>query len=115
VKPGFPAVDKPEARMLAYPYSGPILRAVLLGPALLSAQGVFGQDGVELAAPAKGHDTPAARRVTDALNLREVQGYAEFDNFREEGSLFAADTKLDGKLVRLFVDPDMRQIRISDR
>lgn len=101
--------------MLAYPYSGPILRSVLLGLALLSAQAVFGQDGVGPAEPAKSHDTPPARRVTDALNLLEAQGYAEFDNFREEGSLFAADTKLDGKPVRLFVDPDMRQIRVSDR
>ena len=96
-------------------YSGPVLRAVLLGLVLLSAQAVLGEDRLDMAAPASSHDTPAARRVTDALNLLESQGYAEFDNFHEEGPAFAADGKLDGKPVRLMIDPATRQIRVSER
>ena len=96
-------------------YQGPALRAALLGLALLSAQTVLGQDRADEASPAGTHDTAAARRVTEALNLLEAQGYAEFGNFREEESLFAADAKLEGKPVRLTVDPERRQIRIMDR
>ncbi len=64
---------------------------------------------VKSMAPYKA-DNPTSRSATEALNLLESEGYANFTNFRQDGTRFLAEETQNGRTWQLAVDPKARTI-----
>lgn len=55
-------------------------------------------------------DNPTSRFATEALNLLESEGYANFTNFRQDGARFIAEETQNGQTWQLAVDPETKTI-----
>ncbi len=60
--------------------------------------------------PVADVDNPQGGRATAALNVLEAQGYADFSDFRANGSTFTALVNDGGQRFRVVIDPDTGQI-----
>jgi hypothetical protein len=54
--------------------------------------------------------TSLGNRMTQALNLLEAKGYADFSNFKQDGNNFAATVKQNGESFGVVIDPESGQI-----
>jgi len=55
-------------------------------------------------------DNPQSPRATAALNVLEAQGYADFSDFRSNGSTFTALVNDGGQKFQVVINPDTGQI-----
>ncbi len=55
-------------------------------------------------------NTASARRMTDALNILEAQGFGNFKDFHAVGQNFAAAVDQNGQQFTITVDPDNGQV-----
>lgn len=62
------------------------------------------------APPVADLDNPQGGRATTALNVLEAQGYADFSDFRPDGSLFTALVRDGGQQFRVVINPESGQI-----
>ena len=53
---------------------------------------------------------PAARRMTQALNLLEAKGYGDFKDFRADGQNFDANVTAHGQPFTVIINPDKSQV-----
>jgi hypothetical protein len=88
--------------------------AIAVVPLLAFAGAAFAATPPAAPAPRTGHphhlNTPAARRMTHALNLLEAGGYGAFHDFRSDGKNFAASVTQQGRAFTVVIDPDSGQL-----
>jgi hypothetical protein len=60
--------------------------------------------------PAGETNNVGGGRATTALNVLEAQGYANFTDFRPDGSMFTALVNDGGQRFRVVINPDTGQI-----
>ncbi len=76
-------------------------------PAPAPASNPAGQAAAKPAASVNGYnpDNPEASSATDALNLLEARGYANFSNFTADGNGFRATVVNGGQTSQVSIDP----------